>query len=403
MALATGVAKQLRYKVESTYGTAPGATGAQLLRRVTSDISLSKDTYQSNEIRADYQVADFRHGVRKVGGSVKGELSPGTFKDFVAAALRRDFTAVSAITGLSLTIAASSGNYTITRATGSYLTDGIKVGDVVRITAGSVNAANLNKNAWVIGLTATVATVYVLNGLTMVAEGPIASCTLAVTGKKTYVPTSGHTDKSFSFEHWFSDVPQSELFTGCKIGTVGLNLPPTGMAEIDLGVMGQNITAGASAYFTSPTAATSTGVTAAVNGGLMVNGALVAICTGLSINIDGGYTGDPVVGSNVIPNQFPGRVRVSGQFTAYFQDGVLRDNFINEDELSLGVVLTTSNAAASDFIGITLPRIKLGSAGKSDGEAGLVQTFDFTALYNANGGAGVSSEQSTIVVQDSQA
>ena len=76
MAIASGVAKSVRYKVEATYGTAPGASGGQLLRRVTSDLGLTKETYQSNEIRADYQVADFRHGIRRVGGTLKGELSP---------------------------------------------------------------------------------------------------------------------------------------------------------------------------------------------------------------------------------------------------------------------------------------------------------------------------------------
>ena len=74
MPQASGVFKQLTYKVESVYGTVPVAASAQSLRRVTSDLDLRKDTYQSNEIRTDYQVADFRHGVRRVGGSLKGEV-----------------------------------------------------------------------------------------------------------------------------------------------------------------------------------------------------------------------------------------------------------------------------------------------------------------------------------------
>ena len=100
MALATGVAKQLSYKAESVWGTVPAAAGAQALRRVTSNLSLKKQTYQSGEIRSDYQVADFRHGVRSVEGSISGELSPGTYEDFMAAAVRKVFASVSAITGL---------------------------------------------------------------------------------------------------------------------------------------------------------------------------------------------------------------------------------------------------------------------------------------------------------------
>lgn len=403
MAIASGVAKQVRYKVESTYGTAPGASGAQLLRRVESTLDLTKDTYESNEIRSDYQVADFRHGVRRVAGSVRGELSPKTYADFLAAALRRDFAAVTALSGLSITIAAASSNYTLTRGAGSYLTDGLKIGDVVRLTAGTFTAGNLNKNLLVIALTATVATVTVLNGTSLTAEGPIASATLGVVGKKTYVPTTGHTDKSFSVEHWFNDIAQSELFTGCKVGTIGMQLPPTGIATIDIGFLGQNVTTGTSAYYTSPTAATATGVVAAVNGALIVGGTKIATCTGLQFTIDGGYSGDPVVGSNTIPNVFPGRVRASGQFTCYFEDGTLRDAFINETEISLVAAFTTANDANADFATFVFPRIKLGGGSKADGEQGIVATFPFTALFNSAGGAGASSEQTTIVVQDSQA
>ena len=130
MPIAAGVFKQLAYKAETVYGTIPSASGAQSLRRVSSDLSLTKDTYQSNEIRADQQIADFRHGVRRVSGKVTGELSPRTYQDFFAAALRRNFSAGVSATSVSLTIAGTGPTYTITRATGSYLTDGFKVGDV---------------------------------------------------------------------------------------------------------------------------------------------------------------------------------------------------------------------------------------------------------------------------------
>lgn len=402
MAIASGVAKSVRYKVEATYGTAPGAGGGQLLRRVTSDLGLTKETYQSNEIRADYQVADFRHGIRRVGGTLKGELSPKTYADFMAAALRRDFAAVSAISSLSITIA-GSGPYTITRATGSWLTDGVKIGHVVRLTAGSFTAGNLNKNVLVTGLTATVITGIVLNASTMTAEGPIASSTLTVVGKQTYVPTTGHTDKSFYFEHWFSDVAQSEQFSGVKINSIDISLPPTGISEISLGLMGKDIATGTSAYYTSPTAATSTGVMAAVNGVVLVGGTQVAILTGMSIKIDGGYSGDPVVGANTVPNVFPGRVRVTGNFTAYFQDATMRDYFVNETEISIVAAFTTANDANADFLSFAMPRVKVGSATKDDGEKGIIQSFDFTALYNSAGGTGTSSEATTLFVQDSQA
>lgn len=403
MAIATGVAKQLAYKAETTWGTVPAASGAQALRRVTSDLNLTKQTYQSAEIRTDYQVADFRHGVRSVAGTVRGELSPGTYEDFLAAALRKTFAAVTNLTGLSLTIAASGDYYTVTRGSGSYLSDGIKVGQVVRLTAGSLAAGNLNKNLLVVGLTALAATVLVLNGSTLTAEGPIASCTMSVPGKEAYVPTSGHTDTSFSIEHWYSDVSQSEVFSGCKINSVGIALPPSGISTIEFGFMGRDVTTAASQYFTSPTAASTSGVVAAVNGAVAVNGTRVALLTGLQINIAGGMTAEPVVGSNTFPDIFEGRVVVSGQFSAYFEDATLRDLFLNETEASIVAAFTTANTAAADFLSITLPRIKVGGASKDDGEKGIVQTFPFQALLNTSGGSGTSSHATTIAIQDSLA
>lgn len=405
MAIADPVTKQLRIKKETTWGTAAGSTGAQLLRRVTSDIDLRKQTYESQEIRTDYQIADMRHGVRSVEGSIQGELSPLTYEMIMVAATRKAWATTTATTGASLTIAASGAYYTITRGAGSWLTDGVKAGDVARLTAGTFTAANLNNNLVVLDVTsATVLKVTPLNGSTLTAEGPIASATLAVDGKKTWIPTSSHTDDSFTIEHWFSDISQSEVFTGCKVQNLAVNLPPTGMATITAGFMGKDLTTGTAAYFTSPTAVTSSGILAAVNGVMRYGAGKVANITGLNFTIDGGMSAQPVVGSNTYPDIFAGMVRVSGQFTAFFEDATYRDAFDDETEASITVVLSTSNAADAEFLGFTFPRIKLGGATKSDGgTGGIVMTCPFTALYNSAGGAGTASEQSTIVIQDSLA
>jgi len=403
MPFATGIAKQLRFKKESTWGTAPSAGSAQLLRRVTSDLSLTKETYQSNEIRSDYQIADYRHGVRSVTGSINGELSPGTYAAFMQSSLRRDFAAVSALTGLTITIA-GTGPYTLTRSAGDFLTGGIKIGMVVRLTAGSFTAGNLTNNILVTGVTATVITGITLNGSSLTAEGPIASATLTIPGKATYTPTTGHTDDSYSVEHWHSDVTESELFTGCKINTMEISLPSTGMATINTGLMGKDLTTNASTeYFTSPTAETSAGVLAAVNGVAYALGSRQYAMTGLSISINGGMSSQSVIGSNTTADLFEGRVAITGNFTALFEDGTFRDAFKDETEVSLFFVFTSSNSNNADFIAFAIPRAKLGSAGKDDGEKASVQTCEFQALFNSAGGTGTSTEKTTLWVQDSLA
>lgn len=403
MAIANGISKRVAYKKESVWGDLPGATGAKVLRRVTASFNLEKESYESNEIRQDFQTADFRHGVARSNGSISGELSPGTYADFFAAAVARDFTAGVTSASLSYTIAASGDFWTATRDAGNFLTEGFKVGDVVRITAAGGNAANVGKNLLIIGLTATIATVAVLNGSALVAEGPIASATVAVQGKKTFCPLTGHTDDSFTFEEFYSDIAQSEVTSGNKVGSIGISLPATGLATFDLSCTGKSKTTNTSAYFTSPTAASTTGLLTAVQGLLVVNGAPVAVLTGLNININRNLTDATVVGSNSVADIFTGRCIVDGDFTAYFTDGTIRDYFLNESEISIVATLATSSAKDSDFISITLPKVKINSDGKDDGETGITSSHSFRALLNSAGGTGVASEASTIVIQDSDA
>lgn len=401
MGTASGVFKQVIYKPETTYGVMPAQAGGQSLRRVTSSLNLSKDTYQSNEIRADFQVADFRHGLRKAGGTIAGELSAKTFADFIAAALKKDFTATAPISGVSITIGGSAGAWTISRAAGSFLTDGVKIGDVVRLTAGTFNAANLNKNIQVTGVTATSLTGRTLNGSALVAEGPVASATVTVVGKKSMVPQTGHADKSFSIEHWHPDVPASEVFSGCKVSKLSLSLPATGMATISVELAGKDATASAAQYFTSPTPVTMTGAMAAVNGVVSVGGVAGGTITSMSIDIASAQTSEPGIGSNTADQVSTGRVLVTGQITAKFDSTVLRDAFYNETEISAYAVFTADNSANADFVAFSIGRLKLSDAAKDDGEKILIQTLPFQALLNVNGGAALPTDCTTIAVQDS--
>lgn len=391
MAVSTGIAKQLRYKKEATWGVAPGATGAQLLRRITSDINLTKATYESAEIRSDYQVADFRHGSRSVEGSVNGELSLGTWKDFLAAALRKAWVAGATAAAVSVTVAGNVFN----RAAGSWLTDGFKVGDVVRFAAFTGAGAPINGvNLRVIAVTAADLTV----AETVPAVTPAQAVDVSVPGSKVLVPISGHTNDSFYIEHWHSDIAQSERFAGCRVSAMALNLPSTGMATINTSFMGKDMASGTAAYFTSPSPETVTPVMAAVNGSLRIGSADIGLVTSMSLNIDCGMSTDTVIGSNFTPDVFAGRVRVNGQMTAYFEDGALRDAFINETEVAAHIKLNDDGTNTGDFMTLHMPRIKLGSATKDDGEKGIIQTISYSALLPV---AAAGYDQSTLIIQDS--
>ena len=398
MATASGINKVVSYKKETSFGTLPSpTTGGQTLRRVSSTFNLTKETYQSEEIRTDYQLVDFRHGVRAVEGSISGELSAGTYADFLASALARNWTAATPSALGSTTIATVGGTYTITRTTGSWLTDTVRVGNVIRLTGFAT--ANNNANLLVIALTATVATVVALNNVKLTPETVASGGTYKVQGKTTYAPTTGHTDDSYTFEEWYADIGQSEVTVGNKVNTVGIALPATGLTTVDLSFMGQDLAKrGTSQFFTTPSAQNSNGIFAAVNGALIVNGAPVALVTGANFNINRNMTSEAVVGSNIKPEIYEGRIIVDGDFTTLYQDGTFAGYFDNETEISLVVALTANSLPNSEFMSFTIPRLKLSTDTKDDGEKGIVSSNSFQALkgFGANG-----FEATTLMIQDS--
>ena len=415
MAISSGVEKKVVLAPQAAKGTCALANlaTAQYLRRITSSMNLTKETYQSNEMRADRQVADMRHGVQSVEGSISGLLSPGTYGKLMAAILRKAWVAApiggpeSDITAAVTT--GNSGTFT-SAATATFLTDGLKVGDVIRWTGWTTTGAgNNSRNFLITALTNLVMTGTMLDGSPVVAKAETAAVTATGVGKKCWTPITAHTEDWFSIEHAFTDVDLSEVFWDLKVNTMAVKLPATGLGTIDFGMMGLNHTnyaAGAAPYFSAVLAASTGGVLAAVNGALYVQGTKVALLTGLDFDITGGLTAEAVVGSNVKPDIFDGRVVVKGNMSVFFEDATFRDYFENETEISVSCVFTDDNSATADFLAFTMPRVKVGGASKDDGEKGIIQTLPFVALFDTSAGAdtgatATDSLATTLSIQDS--
>lgn len=402
MPISQGVSKQIRIKKETTWGVLPGATGARVLRRVKGNFNLKKESYESDEIRTDFQTADMRHGSRSVEGSLSAELSPGSYADLMGSVLAKDFVTGATAASLSVTIAASGSNFTITRATGSWLTDGFFVGNVVRLTGAGLNVANVSNNALILSMTALALTVRVLSSTPMVAEGPIASVTATVAGKHSFAPLTGHTNDSYTVEEWYSDISESEVSTGLKVGSVDIKVPTTGLVTADFAFMGKDLLqTGSSAYFTSPSSPSTTGIFSSASGAVVVNGTPVALITDIDIKIERNQEAASVVGADTASDIFVGRIGVSGSFGAYFDSGAMRDYFKNESVVTLSLALVTGSAKNADVVTITLPAVKINSADKEDAELGTMGQYEFKALLNSVTTAGLVG--STILIQDSAA
>ncbi len=388
MPISKGTAKQVGYKKETTWGTLAGNTSGKLLRRVTASFNLVKDAYESAEIRTDRQIADYRHGVRSAEGSLNGELSPATYADFMGSIVGKDF-ATSTASAASVAVD-GTGNIGVVSGA-DFIAAGFKVGMVVQTAAA--------KNMLVTTVGTTSMSVISLNGTTIADETGV---TVAAVGKVTEVPTSGHTDDSYTVEEWYADIGQSEVYTGMKLNSMAVQLPATGLTTVDFGFAGKDLTQkGTTQYFTSPTAQNSNGIFAAVNGVMLVAGQPVALVTSADFTVERATENATAVGSNSVAEIFTGRIRVTGNLSVYFQDATFRGYFDAETPVSIVLALTTDSTDDSQFVTFTLPKVKLGSFTKDDGELGIVASTSFQALLNDVTTAGLPA--TTIQIQDSAA
>lgn len=402
---AQGLYKQTCVGKQTALGTPKVGAGGQILRRKTSVFTASKDTTSNDEIVSHRQDTGITFGMKKTGGKIDGNLSPGTYSVLMAGALMADFAAVSPmVIGTDCTSSATTPHF-VDDSSG-FLTAGLKVGDVVRFTGFTTTAVgNNSKNFLITALTANNMTGVFLDGSAVIAKTETASVTCTVVGKKSKVPLTGHTNDFFTFEEWYSDKSRSEVFSDCKVNQLSIGIPAAGPATIGLDIvgLGSRVLAGTQS-FSTPASETTTDVVQAANGAIYLNGTLAGHVTTASLTLDRGIS--PIgasIGSRVSPDVNQGRVKVSGSFTAMFDDTVIQALYDAETAVSLCVVASSDTSATSDFVGFSMGRIKLTGDAPDDGEKAILRTYPFTAELNGAGGAALAFDKTILTVQDSQA
>lgn len=414
MTIAEGVQTRLSYKAyatgvitagtKPTSSSDPGAASAQQLRRTETSLTFGKDTYSSAEVRTDRQIVDFRHGTERVSGSISGELSPGTYWDLFEAALRGTETAALSDSNTEFTsVSAVNSTSKFVFAGGDPVSEGYRVGMVIRFASLSVSANNATN--FVIlsfgGTSNRELTVFPAPS-DMTAD---SAFTITSIGKNLIAPSSSHVSRKFAFELYAQDLDIARLFTECRVAGFTMQLPASGLSTIEFPVMGRDMEkyeGGSAPFFTSPTDATSTGIFAAVNGLIRVGGVAQGVVTGININLDMNPESNAVVGQNFVPEIHLGRTNVTGQMTAYFQDGTILGYFTEETEVEILLYLTTTTAVNSPAMVILMPRVKFGGADIGNaGEGPQEITLPFQALlYN---GAAAGMPVTTIAIHDTEA
>ena len=210
----------------------------------------------------------------------------------------------------------------------------------------------------------------------------------------TNVLKVGTTPKFFSIEDYAADIDQARLFTGMTVNTMGVSLAPNQMVTTTFGVVGKDMTIGATektqdaASGAAPFDAYSGDLKIADSGSTLASSAIV---TGLDFTVTNGYAPTFVIGDDSAPSLEFGRAEVEGTLSAYFEDAALVNRFINETETALEV----SVGDGTNTMTFLFPRVKVNSADVGvDGPTSRVVSMSFVALYDTTEATNLSITRS---------
>jgi hypothetical protein len=364
MALQPGKLVRVAYKEEGTFNTPPGATGAQVLvPNPGPGLKLAKTPILPNAIRADGLGLMARHGSISVSGSYPADLSVGGMDDLLEAAMRDTWQPPLVLDASDFT-SITTTTTTIVAAGGSWITMGLRVGDVIRL-AGSATGANNGKNLRIKTLTASTITLHspVDNGVTV---APLTLNNTPDTGavitrlKKLTNNATAPVRRSFGFEQYYAGIDASQYFGGCRVTGFTIIGTPDGMATITFTVLGAGMTVlegSAAPYYTGFSTPTGDGLVFS-DARISVNGVDIAVATAFELNYEITAATTPVVGSQITPDVFDNDANLSGSFSL-LREGM--DNvraFVDEDEFELHVLLRIPGSEPQDCIALYVPRIK---------------------------------------------
>lgn len=378
MALQSAKNVRVAFKEETTYYELAGPTDAEFMRFTPSaGLQQTSADIRSNEQRADGLTTLGRSGSQQVSGTYSGEISIRSHDTLYQAAMRSTWQPA-----LTLTEATVGGPTSFTTTTdaivgagGSWLTAGIRRGDVIRIT-GSPSAANNNRNLRVRAVTATHITVIE----TLVANASAATSFTVERGKKL---VNGPTPvkRSFGVEQENVDINGTQYFGGCKWTGFKINGTPDGMAAVEFTILGAGLRTfegSDSPYFQNPTVYNSVPLVFA-DARLAIAGEDVINVTQFELTYAINAATEPVVGTRISPDVFDNDASLEGSFSRIRADFLNVAAFVDETVFPIHVLLTEPVPEPKPYIAFYVPVAKYTDASAPlGGDGAMKEALPFT-------------------------
>jgi hypothetical protein len=386
------------YKAQPTLGTPESGSGASVLRinNSTAGFALQKAKIRSNESRNDGMSTRGRHGSRSVQLTYPVDVSLGSIEDLLAGLMRNSWDAGLVIDESDITSITTTAN-TIVAASGSWISLGIKVGDVVVIT-NHATAANNNVPVRVISLSATTLT---LAGSPLTVD---STPDTAVTITRAPKLVNGTSRQLWTFEEVDQDLDQSAQIPDVRMSSVKLAMGLDAMITAELGLVGIGtvnlLSSGSSPAFTSPTETSTLGLVGVDSLISRGSGALSAL-TSWDATLDIQCKTQAVIGANQGPDVYEGNMQpITGNFTGIREGQTTMSDFDSEADTTFGTIMR--DQAGTGYLSLWLPFGTIDSVTKqlgTDGPELETGSFEFGKLLSgSNVDLSMAVWQSTAVV-----
>jgi len=377
-------AHKMSYVEEPTRGTTPTNPKFRALPDTRTSVALTRDTLTTERLTGNRFPAKPRSGAKGVSGDIPADLSSRAYDDFIASALQGEWVEASGEDTITLEEAGTPSTGTVVGDSFSTPANGIVYVDSINAKTGELKTV-LRFEPTVAG-PAEYTEIFGLDTATI--DSVVFGVTLYTDAVEDATVKAGDTRKAFSILREFSDLGGAPakpflLYAGCEVASWNLAAAANALAKSTFSFMGigmtgpsENAPANSSVAPAYETEAFDT-----FSGQLDIDGADSAVVTDYNFTINNGHAPKYVIGREVSQDLTVTQSVIEGSITAYFEDAVLYEKFVNEESFSM--TLTLQDSANNKMI-VSLPELSVLSGTQPDvtADGPITIPINFSAHYH---------------------
>lgn len=360
---------QLAYLVQAAAGAIDDTPAWTVLPFASADYTVQAEQLSDTSMTGDRNELEPRSGSVNASVSVSGKFRPESLDAIIEAAAQGTWGVKFSLTGLTVTVAAAASGFTFTRSAGSWITDGVEVGDIV--TFGGFTAAGNNITVEVTALNATVLTAANATGCEAVTDDTEVTLTTGT----DYVKV-GSTRRAVAWEIYHSDTDEYIRIIDTEIASFSVSLAPNGDVtfqleaiggeELDLGANIGDAIAGATYTETTKPFYDS------FNGTVSLEGETGIYFSGMNPTINNQSSPLFAIGSRYPIAVSHGKMMGDMSLTAFYTDETIKSKYQDETSLDLKIQVKyeDEDLEDTDFHEFEFPSCKIINFGRPIGGSG---------------------------------